>query len=65
MYCCKSPRLRWDGPPHNCAIACLNCGFRLADDGQLGDWHDPEQIAAARELSLFDQPKPEEPSCSS
>ena len=43
--CCESPRLVWRGTIDNAAVHCVSCGFVLADDGQLGDWHDPEQIA--------------------
>src|SRR5438552_73481 len=44
--CCDTPRLRWRGERGNCAVVCECCGFVLADDGQVEDWHDPEQIAA-------------------
>jgi hypothetical protein len=47
-YCCDSPKLQWRGEDRtNAAIECVNCGFVLCDDGQLIDWHDPEQIALA------------------
>ncbi len=49
--CCDNPRLAWNGPIENCSIDCASCGFFLCDDGQLADWHDPEQIAWERELS--------------
>jgi hypothetical protein len=49
--CCDTPMLRWKSESaSNCYIECLSCGFVLCDDGQLVDWHDPEQIAAEREL---------------
>ena len=45
--CCDTPTLRWKSESaNNCYIECLSCGFVLCDDGQLVDWHDPEQIAA-------------------
>ena len=48
--CCENPRLQWKSESaSNCYIECLSCGFVLCDDGQLVDWHDPEQIAAERE----------------
>jgi hypothetical protein len=31
-------------------MKCLSCGSVLANDGQLIDWHDPEQIEWEREL---------------
>jgi hypothetical protein len=49
--CCASPQLAWRGPIHNAVVHCLGCGFVLADDGQLLDWHDPEQIALEQELA--------------
>lgn len=49
--CCDTPTLRWKSESaSNCYIECMSCGFVLCDDGQLADWHDPEQIAAEREL---------------
>lgn len=48
--CCDMPRLHWSGERGNASIVCDCCGFVLADDGQLEDWHDPEQIAAEAEL---------------
>ena len=47
--CCDNPQLHWLGSAANAAIECGSCGFVLADDGQLIDWHDPEQIAWERE----------------
>lgn len=41
--CCDNPKLYWRGTLENAAI--VSCGFVLADDGQLADWKDPEQIA--------------------
>lgn len=53
--CCETPTLRWKSESaSNCYIECLSCGFILCDDGQLVDWHDPEQIAAERELNERD-----------
>jgi len=50
--CCDRPRLRWKSESaSNCYVECSSCGFVLCDDGQLADWHDPEQIAWERELS--------------
>ena len=53
--CCQNPRLAWNGPIENCSIDCASCGFVLCDDGQLVDWHDPEQIAAEQELAQWEQ----------
>ena len=47
--CCDNPILKWRGTFHNAAIVCVSCGFVLADDGQLIDWHDPEQVAWERD----------------
>jgi hypothetical protein len=47
--CCENPQLRWNGTRENATIVCLSCGFVLADDGQLADWNDPEQIAWQRD----------------
>jgi hypothetical protein len=44
--CCENPQLQWRGSREKAAIACMSCGFVLADDGHLIDWHDPEQIAS-------------------
>jgi len=50
--CCDKPRLRWKSESaSNCYVECSSCGFVLCDDGQLADWHDPEQIAWERELA--------------
>ena len=50
--CCDKPRLRWKSESaSNCYIECATCGFVLCDDGQLADWHNPEQIACEQELS--------------
>jgi len=50
--CCDKPRLRWKSESaSNCYVECASCGFVLCDDGQLVDWHNPEQIAWERELS--------------
>ena len=49
--CCENPQLHWSGTRENAAIVCASCGFVLADDGQLIDWHDPEQIAWEQELA--------------
>lgn len=48
--CCAAPRLEWRGTVQNAAICCGSCGFVLADEGQLADWHDPEQTAWQVEL---------------
>ena len=53
--CCGKPQLQWKSESaSNCYVECLSCGFVLCDDGQLVDWHDPEEIAAERELSEGD-----------
>ena len=49
-HCCECPRLNWSGSGENAAVVCSACGFILADDGQLVDWHDPEQIAWQSEI---------------
>ena len=57
-HCCDKPRLRWKSESaSNCYIECSSCGFVLCDDGQLVDWHDPEQIAAERELNCSTEPR--------
>ena len=50
--CCDNPDLRWEGPRENATLVCACCGFVLSDDGQLADWHDPEQIACEAELKV-------------
>jgi|SRR5579863_4881172 len=52
--CCDDPQLQWKGTLENAAIACP-CGFSLADDGQLIDWLDPEQIAAEKEQRVREE----------
>ena len=60
--CCDNPQLQWKGTRENATIVCRSCGFVLADDGQLADWHDPEQIAWQRDvdesLSGTTEPRP-------
>ena len=54
-HCCDKPQLQWKSEgANNCYVECLSCGFVLCDDGQLVDWHDPEEIAAEREQSESD-----------
>jgi hypothetical protein len=54
--CCEKPLLQWKGvSASNCSIECLSCGFVLCDDGQLADWHDPEEIEAERELMMAER----------
>ncbi|HUY35691.1 MAG TPA: hypothetical protein VMV69_23310 [Pirellulales bacterium] len=60
--CCDQPRLRWRGERGNAAIECEACGFVLADDGQVEDWHDPEQIAWEAELKAEEAAMEEEAS---
>ncbi len=53
LSCCDNPQLRWRGTdPNILSIECQNCGFILSDDGQLADWHNPEEIEAAKQLAL-------------
>lgn len=42
-----NPRLRWQGERGNAAIVCDGCGFTLADDGQVEDWHDDSATVEA------------------
>ncbi len=54
--CCENPRLQWKSESaSNCYIECLFCGFILCDDGQLADWHDPEQIAWESDMRRYEE----------
>lgn len=52
--CCAAPRLEWRGTVENAQVCCVSCGFVLSDDGQLGDWHDPQETAAQAEQNEFE-----------
>jgi len=53
LYCCDQPQLEWRGTDlSNMSVYCTHCGFVLCDDGQLADWHDPEEIARARDYHV-------------
>lgn len=34
-YCCDRPRLSWNGDPDAPSIACENCGYIVAEFGQV------------------------------
>jgi hypothetical protein len=38
LYCCESPRLAWRGPPDLPGIACENCGYLVAEEGNIEIW---------------------------
>lgn len=39
-YCCDCPRLTWNGNPDAPGIACENCGYVVAEMGQVAIWRD-------------------------
>ncbi|HUY90448.1 MAG TPA: hypothetical protein VMV10_17050 [Pirellulales bacterium] len=34
-YCCEAPDLQWTGDPELPGVACLNCGYTVADCGSV------------------------------
>lgn len=40
LYCCDSPRLAWHGAPDSPGIACTNCGYVVAEEGNILIWRD-------------------------
>ncbi len=52
QYCCDSPHLTWHGSPDAPGIACENCGFIVAEEGNILIWHEAkDQGPAAQEAS--------------
>ncbi len=47
-YCCPQPRLTWHGDPDAPGIACENCGYMVAEEGNISCWRDaPDELPAA------------------
>jgi hypothetical protein len=44
-YCCESPHLAWHGSPDAPGIMCTNCGYLIAEEGNLLIWRDEEEAA--------------------
>jgi len=42
VYCCPQPKLVWYGDPERPGIACENCGFPVAHEGDILCWREPE-----------------------
>jgi len=42
-FCCTNPQLGWFGDPGFPSIECANCGYLVADDGQLVLYSAPDQ----------------------
>ena len=40
VYCCDSPRLAWQGAPDAPGVACENCGYLVAEEGNILIWRD-------------------------
>ncbi len=58
VYCCSQPKLTWYGAPDRPGIACENCGFPVAQEGNIVCSHDPgEQAVSPANTS----PSPEPP----
>jgi hypothetical protein len=53
VYCCAQPKLVWYGDPDRPGIACENCGFPVAHEGDILCWQGPEEDSPT--------PSPEEP----
>jgi DNA-directed RNA polymerase subunit RPC12/RpoP len=45
-YCCSEPSLQWHGDPDTPGIACANCGYLIAEAGQVLIWRDTSEEAA-------------------
>lgn len=43
VYCCDQPKLTWYGDPERPGIACENCGFPVAHEGDILCWADGSQ----------------------
>ena len=45
VYCCPQPNLEWYGDPDHPGIACANCGFPVAHEGDILCWREPGEEA--------------------
>ncbi len=46
-YCCPQPRLTWHGDPDAPGISCENCGYIVAEEGNISCWRDaPDELPA-------------------
>lgn len=56
QFCCDAPDLQWTGDPHFPGVACMNCGYIVADCGsvvmQASPEADPEPKDQQRDLFL-------------
>lgn len=51
IYCCAQPKLVWYGDPERPGIACENCGFPVAHEGDILCWHKPEEDSPSSALA--------------
>lgn len=51
VYCCAQPKLVWYGDPDRPGIACENCGFPVAHEGDILCWHKPEEDSPSSALA--------------
>jgi hypothetical protein len=49
LYCCNSPRLTWHGSPEAPGVACANCGYLIAEEGQVVIWRHEEGTSSRTE----------------
>jgi len=38
VYCCEAPDLRWTGDPEHPGVACAECGYVVAENGEVVDY---------------------------
>lgn len=59
QFCCAVPDLQWTGDPHFPGVACLNCGYIVADCGsvvmQPSTDADPDPYPKEEQRALFPQ----------
>jgi hypothetical protein len=53
-YCCKRPKLEWNGDPDSPGVACANCGYVIAENGSVVILRDePDEVGAAAAAGEF------------
>lgn len=57
QFCCEAPDLQWTGDPHFPGVACMNCGYIVADCGsvvmQPSPEADPDPEPQEQQRALF------------
>lgn len=48
-YCCDHPKLAWNGDPDAPGVACVNCGYVIAEQGNTVIWREkPGELAESQ-----------------